>query len=340
MSKPKMLVIGSNSFSGSHFVAEALRNGHRVWGVSRSVEPDSVFLPYRWPQPRSQAALASKDNFVFQSIDLNSQLTELMTLIDWVQPEIVVNFAAQGMVAESWLNPTHWYGTNVLAQVALHDELRKKRWLQKYVHVTTPEVYGSTDGGWIQEHSHFSPSTPYAVSRAACDLHLLSFHKAYGFPVVFTRSANVYGPGQQLYRIIPRALLSALSGQTMQLHGGGHSMRAFIHIQDVVRATLQLALEGEPGSTWHLSTQESITIRALVEQIFGLTNVDFKELVQVSEERLGKDQSYLLDSSAIRQIHGWSEKINLNQGLKETLAWVDANLATLKTLPWNYQHKT
>ena len=340
MSKPKVLVIGSNSFSGSHFVAEALRADHAVWGVSRSTEPHPVFLPYRWPIDGREQALATAENFHFQAIDLNSQLNDLLTLIDRVQPELVVNFAAQGMVAESWLNPTHWYRTNVVAQVALHEALRQKPFLKKYVHVTTPEVYGSTDGGWINEHNHFAPSTPYAVSRAACDLHLHSFHEGYGFPVVFTRAANVYGPGQQLYRIIPRTLLSARTGKQMQLHGGGHSVRAFIHIQDVVRATLQLANEGEPGSTWHLSTQESCSIRGLVEQICTLTSADFKALVQNSDERLGKDQSYLLDSTSMRQVHGWSDQITLDQGLQETLEWVDANLATLKTLPWNYQHKS
>ena len=340
MNKPKVLVIGSNSFSGSHFVAEALAAGHPVWGVSRSAEPNPVFLPYRWPQAGGGAPLATAENFSFEAIDLNSQLNALLDLIDRVQPELVVNFAAQGMVAESWLNPTHWYRTNVVAQVALHDALRQKPFLQKYVHVTTPEVYGSTDGGWIKEHNHFAPSTPYAVSRAACDLHLHSFHEAYGFPVVFTRAANVYGPGQQLYRIIPRTLLSARTGEPMQLHGGGHSVRSFIHIKDVVRATLQLAIEGEPGSTWHLSTQESCSIKELVEQICNLAGASFSELVQSSEERLGKDQSYLLESSAMRQVHGWSDQISLQQGLQETLAWVDANLATLKTLPWSYQHKS
>ncbi len=340
MSKPKVLVIGSNSFSGSHFVAEALRDGHAVWGVSRSTEPHPVFLPYRWPNEGGEQTLATAENFHFQAIDLNSQLNDLLELIDRVQPELVVNFAAQGMVAESWLNPTHWYRTNVVAQVALHDELRQKPFLQKYVHVTTPEVYGSTDGGWIKEHNHFAPSTPYAVSRAACDLHLQSFHQAYGFPVVFTRAANVYGPGQQLYRIIPRTLLSARTGEPMQLHGGGHSIRAFIHIKDVVRATLQLAIEGEPGSTWHLSTQESCSIKELVEQICALAGASFSELVENNEERLGKDQSYLLESSAMRKVHGWSDQISLQQGLQETLGWVDANLATLKNLPWRYQHKT
>ena len=220
------------------------------------------------------------------------------------------------MVAESWLNPTHWYRTNVVAQVALHDALRQKPFLQKYVHVTTPEVYGSTDGGWIKEHDNFRPSTPYAVSRAACDLHLRSFYEAYGFPVVFTRAANVYGPGQQLYRIIPRSLLSARTGKQMQLHGGGQSVRAFIHIQDVVRATLQLAEEGEPGSTWHLSTEESCSIRNLVERICTMCSADINALAQDSGERLGKDQSYLLDSASMRQVHGWSDRITLKEGLR------------------------
>ena len=340
MNKPKILVIGSNSFSGSHFVAEALRNGHSVWGVSRSHEPNPVFLPYYWPLKERGQLTSTTKNFIFHRIDLNSQLNQLLQLIDNVQPELIVNFAAQGMVAESWLNPTHWYRTNVVAQVALHDALRQKPFLRKYVHVTTPEVYGSTDGGWIKENNHFAPSTPYAVSRAACDMHLHSFYEAYGFPVVFTRAANVYGPGQQLYRIIPRTLLSARTGRSMQLHGGGHSVRAFIHINDVVRATLQLALEGEPGTTWHLSTQDCCSIRELVEYICNLTGSSFSDFVESSEERLGKDQSYLLDSTSMRQVHGWSDEVSLERGLQETMDWVDANLDTLNTLPWSYQHKT
>ena len=237
------------------------------------------------------------------------------------------------------MNPTHWYTTNVVSQVALHDALRQRPFLQKYVHVTTPEVYGSTDGGWIQEHTHFAPSTPYAVSRAACDLHLLSFQKAYGFPVVFTRAANVYGPGQQLYRIIPRAMLSARTGRPMQLHGGGYSERSFIHIRDVVRGTLQLALEADAGSTWHLSTREAISIRALVETICERCGAPFESVVEESGERLGKDQSYLLDSSAMRESFNWSDQVTLAKGLSDTLAWVDDHLEQLNALPWTYQHK-
>jgi dTDP-glucose 4,6-dehydratase len=320
-------------------VAEALAAGHELWGLSRSPEVDPVFLPYRWIDETSGQPLATTENFHFQTIDLNSQLPELLALIDRVQPPIVVNFAAQGMVAESWLNPTHWYQTNVVSQVAMHDALRQRPFLKKYVHVTTPEVYGSTDDGWIHENINFAPSTPYAVSRAACDLHLLSFHKAYGFPVVFTRAANVYGPGQQLYRIIPRAILSARTGKPMQLHGGGYSERCFIHIRDAMQATLRLALGAEPGTTWHLSTREPISIRALVERICELCGASFSDVVEDSVERLGKDQSYLLDSTSIRESFGWSDQVSLEEGLVGTLAWVDRHIEYLHNLPWNYQHK-
>ena len=80
--------------------------------------------------------------------------------------------SSQGMVAQSWDNPLDWYETNLIGQVALHEELRRLSFIKKYVHVTTPEVYGSTCGNWINEDTTFKPSTPYAVSRASCDLHL------------------------------------------------------------------------------------------------------------------------------------------------------------------------
>ena len=340
MKDKKFLVIGSNSFSGSHCVAELLKKGFEVLGISRSEELNPVFLPYFWNYKDKEYQALLKTNFQFHQINLNNDLEKLMELIYLFKPTHVVNFAAQGMVAESWQNPTHWYKTNVLTQVAFHDELRKCAFLEKYVHITTPEVYGSTDGGWIDEETPFAPSTPYAVSRAACDLHLKSFHKAYDFPVVFTRAANVFGPGQQLYRIIPRAMLSARTGKRFQLHGGGISQRSFIHINDVIQATIQLSLNAKPGTTWHLSTKESISIKQLVEEICSLTKINFDSIVDITEDRLGKDQNYLLNSNAIRSNFNWKENITFSEGLKETLEWIDANLELLSKLPWNYIHKT
>lgn len=328
--KNRFLVIGSNSFSGAQFVKALLKLGCEVVGVSRSAELNDVFLPYKW--------LIDNSSLKFAQIDINYQLDALIELCRDFEPGYIVNFAAQGMVAQSWETPQDWYQTNVLGQVKLHDQLRKFNFLEKYVHVSTPEAYGSTDG-WIAENFQFAPSTPYAVSRASCDLHLMSFFKAYNFPVVFTRAANVYGPGQQLYRIIPRAMLYARLGKKIQLHGGGHSIRSFIHMDDVSDATYKIALNGIPGNSYHISTRDTVTIRELVEQISVLTQVDFSELVEVSEDRLGKDQAYLLESSKVRNELNWEDQISLRQGLKETLSWIDGNLETLKKLPADYIHK-
>ena len=337
MTQKKFLVLGSNSFSGSNFVKKALLIGHQVFGISRSKQPNSVFLPYLWEKNNSKKHLINKFNFA--QLNLNTELDSIMQIVDSFKPNYIVNFAAQGMVAESWQKPTHWYTTNLLSQVAFHDQIRKKDFLEKYLHITTPEVYGSTNDGWINENTRFNPSTPYAVSRAACDMHLKSFFSAYGFPVIFTRAANVYGPGQQLYRVIPKTILSARTGKKMLLHGGGESSRSFIHIDDVVNATMKLAISGEPGTTWHLSTKESIKIKELVKKICKMCNVEFCNTVDISQERLGKDQNYHLDSKNMRDKHSWEDKISLFSGIKETIKWVDDNLDLLCKLPWEYKHK-
>ena len=339
MIQMKILVIGSNSFSGSNFVLHALNEGYKVLGVSRSQNLNKIFLPYKWGNNNQSRKINLSENFQFVQIDLNKDIDTLINLIDEEKPSIIFNFAAQGMVAESWLNPIHWYKTNLLSQVSLHDQLRKRKFLKKYIHITTPEVYGSTNNNWLNENTSFAPSTPYAVSRAACDLHLDSFFKAYDFPVVFTRSENVYGPGQQLFRIIPRTIISCKTGKPMQLHGGGSSIRSFIHIKDVVSATLTLGLEAKNGTTWHLSTKKALSIKDLVKEICKMTNTNFEEIVFSSDERLGKDQTYLLDSNSIRKTFGWEDKIGLKEGLLDTISWVEKNLDVIKMLSWEYNHK-
>ena len=330
--KSRFVVIGSNSFSGSHFIQALLQEDHEVIGVSRSEEINSVFLPFRWQKSES-------GRYRFCQFDLNHDLHPLMQTINEYQPEYVVNFAAQGMVAQSWETPEHWYQTNVVAQVKFHDQLRKCCFLKKYVHVSTPEVYGSTDG-WLEESLNFAPNTPYAVSRASCDMHLMSFFNAYQFPVIFTRAANVFGPGQQLYRIIPRTMLFARLGKKLPLHGGGHSVRSFIHIKDVIDATLRVAKYGIPGETYHISTRETISIRELVEQICVSMDKPFNEFVEVADERLGKDDAYLLDSQKTRNELGWTDQISLENGIIQTMEWLDGNLDVLCEQPDSYIHKT
>lgn len=310
-------------------VALLLDEGHEVLGISRSNEVEFPFRPYSWRSHRG--------TFLFQRIDLNNSAALEAALVEF-SPDYVINFAAQSMVAESWITPEDWYSTNLIGMLGLLRALERLPALRKFVQVTTPEVYGSTNG-WVQEDQAFNPSTPYAVSRAAADMHLMAFQSISNLPICLTRAANVFGPGQQLYRIIPRALLYARTGRILRLDGGGISTRSFIHIGDVVRATYSVATEGMPGSVFHISTDSVCTVRELVEAICDLTGVAISDLVSDGPERPGKDAAYLLDSSKIRQELGWSPEISLAQGLAETLVWIDTNLDELRNSPDRYIHK-
>jgi len=325
----RIVVIGSNSFSGASFIRHALGQGHAVLGISRSIENKSCLLPYKW-NPH--------DRFEFKQLDLNKHCDEVVKEVKSFKAQFIVNFAAQSMVAESWENPDHWYQTNVVANVRLHEQLRQLASLRKYIHVSTPEVYGSCSG-LVNEKHPFSPSTPYATSRAACDMHLLNFFTNYNFPVVFTRAANVYGAGQQLYRIIPRTILFIKLGKKLQLHGGGKSLRSFIHIRDVAEATLNIAINASPPEVYHLSTDQHVSIRSLVELICLKMGADFESFVEVSPDRPGKDAAYLLDSAKAKDEFGWKPKISLEDGIEETIDWVNTNFENLSNQAMEYIHK-
>jgi dTDP-glucose 4,6-dehydratase len=326
----KYLILGSNSFSGATFADHLAADGHDVIATGRSDEPHDALLPYKWQKRPGRVR--------FRRIDLNHDLDALKSLLAAERPTHVVNFAAQSMVGESWLHPDHWMMTNVVSAVRLHDLLRNYDALERYVHVTTPEVYGSTEG-WIREDAPFNPSTPYAVSRAAADMSLRTYFANYQFPVVFTRAANVYGPGQQLYRIVPRTIVAAMTGQKLRLDGGGKSVRVFIHMNDVSDATLRIARKGTPGETYHISGYELVSIRTLVEIILKRLDKSFEDCVEIGPERPGKDTAYTLDSFKLRTELGWRDTFSLERGIDDVVAWAERFRADLPKLPIKYQHK-
>lgn len=328
--RERYLVLGSNSFSGATFCDFLAGEGLDVIATSRSEEPHEAMLPYKWQKRNGDVR--------FERIDINKDLDALADLLRKENVTHVVNFAAQSMVGESWEHPDHWMMTNVVSTVRLHDCLRRYDGLERYVHITTPEVYGSTQG-WVTEDLPFNPSTPYAVSRAAGDMSLRTYVETHGFPAVSTRAANVYGPGQQLYRIIPRTILAAMGGQKLRLDGGGKSVRVFIHMTDVSDATLKIARGAPIGETYHISGYEIVSIRHLVETILDRLGKDFDECVEIGPERPGKDDAYTLDSKKLRTELGWRDKIDLEQGIDDVIAWAERFRDAIPDLPSKYIHR-
>ena len=239
---------------------------------------------------------------------------------DITQPtDYVVNFCSRSLVAESWLDPQGWLATNAMLTTALFDQARTMD-IKRFIHVSTPESYGSTEG-WVDEsYATWKPSTPYAVSRAAADMMLMAYFRAYRFPAIITRTANIYGPGQQDYRIIPKAFSELRAKKRLPLHGGGGSRRSFIHVKDACEGLYKVCKEGDAGQTYHISTARQVSIAELVGMIAKLCERRFEDCIERTPDRRGKDEAYLLASRKLRNM-GWRDTISLETGLEEYRAW-------------------
>ena len=330
VSKKNILVLGSNSFSGSNFVNYLLSKGKSVIGVSRSPEVRNLFSGY--------ANNNNLGDFKFYQYDLNKNSQDIVDLCVKFNVSSVVNFAAQSMVAQSWESPSDWYNTNVVSFANLLQGLSSYSNLETFINFSTPEVYGSTDN-WIEENFNFSPTTPYAISRAAADYHLKGLFESFNFPVIFTRAANVYGPSQQLYRIVPKTILSGFLGKKVELQGKGLSVRSFIHIDDVSKALHIILEKGTIGDSYHISTNALITIKDLLKIISEKISVNVEDLITEAPERKGKDFAYKLSSHKLRDELGWKDEITLDSGISQTIDWVENNIELLKQFPMEYIHK-
>ena len=325
----RVAVIGSNSFSGSDFIDLLLESPDRqVLGISRSPEKSHLFLPYkRWSDGR----------YRFRQLDLNHHTDEILHELDRFEPDGIVNFAAQSEVAPSWENPEHWFQTNVVALAKLLNPLKQRSYLKKYVHISSPEVYGTCVGP-VTEETPVNPSTPYAASKAAADLFLSTLVKNYNFPLVTIRATNVYGAHQQLWKIIPRSAIYLLTNRKISLHGGGTAVKSYIHIRDVSRGELLALEQGQPGTMYHLSPDGGYAVRDVVERICLLLNRDFAASTVLVGERLGQDAAYVIDSSRARQKLGWRPQIGLDDGLREVVNWVKQNFQAICGESLEYRH--
>ena len=291
------LVLGSTSFAGSSLINYLLSRGESVIGISRSIQPHPVMQPYH-----DNPHLSS---FQFFQYDLNNDLKSIKQLIKDYKPQYIIDFAGQGMVAESWSDPAQWFLTNIVAK----------------------------------EYQMINPSTPYAISHAAIDMSLLAFFKQYQFPIILARFANFYGPHQQLYRIIPRTMIYASLNKKLPLHGGGVSERMFIYADDVSDAIYKTIQHGKIGEVYHFSNQPCLSIRNLIEKICSLMNIEISSFVEIVEERAGKDNKYEMDTTKAETELGWKPVYSLEQGLEKTIHWIKQNIDVIKTLPLQYIHK-
>ena len=302
-------IIGSHSFSGRHLIRICKERGYRVYGISRYEDNDGCDYHLK--------------------ADLNKDMPFIKAFLKINEPDAVINIASLAVVQTSWNHPGDYFRTNCASM----SDMVSKLDVDKFVQISTPEVYGNTSG---KESTIYNPSTPYAMAKAMFDVYLMAMHKQFGFPVSFIRPCNWFGSEQQLYKIIPKTIIKIKKGETLYLEGGGKSSRNFIYIDDVCDAILKIMNKGRDGEIYHVTSDEYVSIRELIEMICNRMGYDFNKLVEISEERIGKDMDYALDSSKIKKELGWKPKYNLIQGIDKTIEWIIDNWDTLKDKSLEY----
>ena len=327
MKNKTAFVIGINSFSGSSFAKYLLDKNFKVYGFGRSKFPEKHFAPFD----------KNVKNFKFFKKDINKDTKFIISTLKKIKPKYFINYAAQSMVGQSWENPEDWMRTNSLSIPKLYNEVFKVQKKIKFVHISTPEVYGNAKS-IIRENKNYQPSTPYAVSRVTADQYLDIMHRFKDLDYISVRAANVYGEHQKLYRIIPKTIYSCIANKKLTLEGGGKSVRSFIHIDDVSSATYIAMTSNISGQIYHISTNQMISVKNLVKKICYKLNKIFEETVIISKDRIGKDSVYRLDSSKIKKL-GWKPKISLDEGIDRVIHWVALNKKLFRKADYYYLHK-
>jgi dTDP-glucose 4,6-dehydratase len=307
----KLFVTGAAGFIASHYVHHLLAN---------SDDEVTVFdaLTYAGNlENLKDVADDSRYSFVQGDICDREAVTAAMSGHDQV-----VHFAAESHVDRSIASPdefvrTNCDGTNVVCDVARHLEV------DRMIHISTDEVYGSIDEGSFVETDALGARSPYSASKAGSDLIALAYGETYDLPVIVTRSSNNYGPYQFPEKVIPLFVTNLLEGTKVPLYGDGLNVRDWIHVDDNCAGVDAVRREGSLGEIYNIGAGNEISNRELTATILALTDRD-ESMIEYVEDRMGHDRRYSIDTAKVRAL-GWKPERDLADGLAHTVRWYRDN---------------
>jgi dTDP-glucose 4,6-dehydratase len=320
-------ILGAGGSFGIHTALYLLQHADpkKVIGIGRN--------PLR-PEPFS-LNIDKQPRYAYYPYHLTYELDLLLELLDREKPQVIINYAAQGEGAVSWKHSWRFFETNSMALARLAEELMKRDWLERFIQIGTSEMYGSVDHP-AKEDEPIKPTSPYAASKVAFDMYLISVNKFLKFPMNIIRPSNAYCPGQLLHRVIPKAVVCGLTGRKLPLQGGGRAEKSYIHARDLGRAIHMVAEKAPVGTIYNVGPPEPTAIRTLVEKVAAALGMKFEDLCEITGDRLGQDSRYWLDSSAVKREVGWEPQISLDEGIKEMAAWGRKYIDQLRDWPTDY----
>ena len=244
--------------------------------------------------------------------------------------DAIVNFAAETHVDRSILDPRAFLKTDIIGVHTLLEAARSNA-IERFLQVSTDEVYGHVPEGRVSESAPLAPRSPYSASKAGADLQVQAYATTYKIPILITRGSNTYGPYQYPEKIVPLFITNLLANRPVPLYGDGLQVRDWLHVDDHARGILAVLENGVPGQIYNLGGDNEMTNRALTEQIVRLCDRDFDLVVEHVVDRAGHDRRYGIDSSKARGI-GWKPTQDFKSGLESCVRWYAANEAWWRPL--------
>lgn len=283
----------------------------------------------------SLSPVTSAPDYRFIPADICDRATIQQIIVE-VQPDAIINLAAESHVDRSITGSADFIATNIVGTHTLLEAARSY-WMKlqparkarfRFLHVSTDEVYGSLDPGQLfTERTPYDPRSPYSASKAASDHLVSAWHCTYGLPVLITNCSNNYGPYQFPEKLIPLTILNALEGKSLTIYGDGKNDRDWLYVDDHVRA-LVLALErGRVGETYVIGGREPRQNIDVVQRVCEILDrlrprkCSYRELITFVKDRPGHDRRYAIDPSKIETELGWRPEETFETGLEKTVHW-------------------
>ncbi|MDD5253461.1 MAG: dTDP-glucose 4,6-dehydratase, partial [Candidatus Omnitrophica bacterium] len=269
-----------------------------------------------------------KGRFKFYKTDICSK-KKIEAIFAKENPDIVVHLAAESHVDRSINDVSPFVGTNIKGTQVLLDASRKHK-VQKFIFISSDEVYGEITKGKFNENSPLKPNSPYAASKAAADLLVQAYIRTNKFPAVIIRPSNNYGPWQYPEKLIPLAILRILEKEKVPVYGKGLNVREWLYVDDCASGIMAIMLKGKIGQIYNLGSacenRNIDTVRLLLKTL-GVSQNRFEFV----KDRLGHDLRYSLNSRKVIRELGWKPAVKLEPGLKLTVDWSFKHQAWIKS---------
>lgn len=316
-----ILVTGGAGFIGSNFILYMLKK-HENYKI---INFDALTYAGNLDNLNS---VKDHPHYTFIKGDITNKddVRDAMSEVD-----MLVHFAAESHVDRSITGPEIFTTTNVLGTQILLDYAREFK-IQKFVHVSTDEVYGSLGKtGYFTEDTPLAPNSPYSASKAGSDLVVRAYFETYGFPAVITRCSNNYGPFQFPEKLIPLMISNAQNDIPLPVYGDGMNVRDWLYVEDHCSAIDTVLHKGKNGEVYNIGGNNEWHNIEIVKLILKELNKP-ESLIEYVKDRLGHDRRYAIDASKIKNELGWEPEIQFEHGIKITIRWYKENSEWLENV--------